>query len=308
VELSQKIKQLVRANDIDYVGIAPVERFKYAPRGHKPADLLPGAQSVISIGVRISQGPQLTQRLALADLSDQKLRHISFSYRWFGYGMLNMYFNDRAAFLVTRLLESQGFTALAIPSSGVEHSRTITAAFSNRHAAVAAGLGEFGLNQLCLTPDVGPRARFCSIITTAKLDPDPMYSGPKICDPDKCRKLGHGIPVCFKVCPISNFSLKKKLKVVIGEREFEYAWHEHRRCALAGLGVHPKILGSPNLVFPKNVTFKGTPAVMTKMPAQHKLEPLAFGRGHFCGLCQIRCAAGSYPQIENIMRGKEKEL
>jgi epoxyqueuosine reductase len=308
MNLGEKIKALARDNDIDYVGIAPVDRFKYAPQGHKPTDLLPGAQSVISIGIKISQGPQLTQRLALADLSDQRLRHVSFSYRWFGYGILNMYFNDRAAFLITKLLESEGHVSLPIPSSGVEHSRTITAAFSNRHAAVAAGLGEFGLNQLCLTPDVGPRARFCSVITTAKLEPDPMYNGPKLCQPDKCRELGHGLPVCFKVCPIKTFSLKKTLKLVIGEREFEYAWHDHRRCALVGLGAHPRVLGAQNLTFPNKVSFKRTPEIVAKMPAQHKLEPLAFGRGHFCGLCQLRCSAGSYPLIEDIMQGKEKTL
>lgn len=34
------------------------------------------------------------------------------------------------------------------------------ALFSNRHAAVAAGLGEIGWNGFCLTPDNGPRQRF----------------------------------------------------------------------------------------------------------------------------------------------------
>ena len=102
MSLSEKVRELARNNNIDYVGIAPVDRFKHAPPGHKPGDLLPGAESVVSLGVRISQGPQLTQRLALADLSDRRLRHISFSYRWFGYGMINQYFMDRTAFLVTK--------------------------------------------------------------------------------------------------------------------------------------------------------------------------------------------------------------
>ena len=79
--LTDSIKELIRQNDIDYVGVAPVERFVNAPEGHKPTDLLPGAQSVISIGMRMSKGPQLVQRLALANLEDRRLRHATFSYR-----------------------------------------------------------------------------------------------------------------------------------------------------------------------------------------------------------------------------------
>ena len=37
----------------DLVGIAPVERFAGAPKGHKPEDLLPGARSVVAMAKRI---------------------------------------------------------------------------------------------------------------------------------------------------------------------------------------------------------------------------------------------------------------
>ena len=175
MSLTVKVRKLARENEIDYVGIAPVDRFVHAPDGHKPWDLLPGAQSVISIGMRMSRGPQLTQRTALANLAGRRLRHTTFSYRWFGYGMLNMYFMDRVAFLISKLLEEAGELAIPMVSSGVEDLKAVMAAFSNRHAAVAAGHGVIGWNGICITPDVGPRARFESVITTAKLDPDPMY-------------------------------------------------------------------------------------------------------------------------------------
>jgi epoxyqueuosine reductase QueG len=35
------------------VGVAPVERLKDAPRGHRPQDILPEAKSVIVVGRRI---------------------------------------------------------------------------------------------------------------------------------------------------------------------------------------------------------------------------------------------------------------
>jgi len=52
-----------------------------------------------------------------------------------------MYFLDRASFLVNRLLEQEGYVSVPIVASGVEDTRNVIAAFSNRHAAVAAGLG-----------------------------------------------------------------------------------------------------------------------------------------------------------------------
>ena len=71
------------------------------------------------------------------------------------------------------------------------------APFSHRHAAVAAGLGEFGLNNLLLTPRYGPRQRLVSIITTAPLEPDPIIEKP-ICLGEKCS-------LCIKRCPAGAF-------------------------------------------------------------------------------------------------------
>jgi epoxyqueuosine reductase QueG len=58
--------------------------------------------------------------------------------------------------------------------------------FSHRHAATRAGLGEFGYNNLVLTPQFGSRQRFNSIITEAELVPDPLIEKP-ICRRDACR-------------------------------------------------------------------------------------------------------------------------
>jgi hypothetical protein len=51
---------------------------------------------------------------------------------------------------------------------------------------VAAGLGEFGLNNLLLTPQYGPRVRLESMITTAELAPDPLCEGPICLGVDAC--------------------------------------------------------------------------------------------------------------------------
>jgi epoxyqueuosine reductase QueG len=64
--------------------------------------------------------------------------------------------------------------------------------FSHRHAATRAGLGEFGLNNLVLTRQFGPRQRFNSIVTDADLIPDPLIEKP-ICLRERCR-------LCLNAC------------------------------------------------------------------------------------------------------------
>jgi len=64
---------------------------------------------------------------------------------------------------------------------------------SQRHAAVAAGLGEFGWLGIVLTRNSGLGTGFGAILTTAELEPDPMYSGPRICQSHQMQYLQHGV-------------------------------------------------------------------------------------------------------------------
>jgi hypothetical protein len=74
------------------------------------------------------------------------------------------------------------------PSAGgrVPGRRARYAFFSDRHPAVATGLGAFGLNNLLLTPEYGPRVRLESMITTAELVPDPLCERPACLGADAC--------------------------------------------------------------------------------------------------------------------------
>lgn len=58
-----------------------------------------------------------------------------------------------------------------------------------RHAPYLAGLGSFGVNNVLLTPEFGPRVRFASVFTTAEFPPDPVI------DADLCTR-------CIAVCPV----------------------------------------------------------------------------------------------------------
>jgi epoxyqueuosine reductase QueG len=300
-DLTDRIKALALGNDLDYCRIAPVTRFDNAPEGHHPTALLPRAASVISMGIRYSLGVLLSHRIGMRN---RKLRHVAFAYRWFGYGLMNMYFMDRAAFLVTQLLEEEGHVALPIVASGVEaSSKPFSPPFSNRHAAVAAGIGEFGWNGLCVTPEAGPRNRFVSVITTAELDPDPLYDGPKLCDLDKCRELGKGKLICEKVCPVQAFKPKGSQSLIIGGKEFRYGLLEKVKCVAPGYQYNKKSLGLEDIRLPKKYDATTYRAVLEKLHPQQKMEAsFYYRRSHGCGLCLLLCPIAASKALDEELK------
>ncbi len=80
--------------------------------------------------------------------------------------------------------------------------------FSQRHAAIRAGLGEFGFNNIVLTPEFGPRVRFVSVITEAELEPDPLITK-KICLREKCGGING--PICLRRCTAGAIQLRDNI-------------------------------------------------------------------------------------------------
>ncbi len=283
-------------NDMDYVGIAPAERFENAPLEHRPWDLLPGAQSVVSMSIKMFKGAQVAMSRGF---NHPELRHVMFSYRWFAYGLSNLLFMDRAALLVTRLLEEAGHVAMPIAASGVGYSKNNLQNFSNRHAGVAAGLAEFGWNGLALTPENGPRQRFVSILTTAKLAADPMYSGPQLCNLKACTEMGRGVPLCVKACPMQAFLRQGKKEVVIGGKRMEYAKLNFKACNK----VHDKVSDTENPDYGA-IQASDQEGVLTQaleLEPKFQLERMVYRRGHGCGFCLFSCPVGAPGDIKEIM-------
>lgn len=73
------------------------------------------------------------------------------------------------------------------------------------YAAVAAGLGEIGLNGLLLTPEFGSRQRFHMIITDVEIEETPIFNG-KICD--ECGK-------CAESCPLGAIDLHNPIEIEV---------------------------------------------------------------------------------------------
>ena len=186
-DLTQEVKELARAQGAQLVGIAPVDRFGGAPKGHHPTDLLPGARSVVVIAHRYFQSVLECDQFGTESqlIPEEELWEVQTTVFKFLYDTANMRMQMIGA-KIAAFLEDQGYVALPLPAGGFKVGAGRYAFFSHRHAAVLAGLGEFGLNNLLMTPEYGPKVRLDSIITTAALDPDPLYDGPPICPGEEC--------------------------------------------------------------------------------------------------------------------------
>lgn len=294
-ELTKKVKELALANDLDYVGIAPVQRLTHLTEGHKATDFLPEARSVIVIGMRLGVGVQLSNKLAHVS---GELRHAIYPYLWYGLGLPNMYFLDVTALLICQLIErgKADYVAVPIPSFSPFDLRDSLAEFSNVDAAVAAGIGEPGWNRFVLTPDVGPRARFTSVITNAALAPDPMYTGPQLCNPEKC---GY---ICAKVCPVGALSLEGE-EMSIGDRMYRRSRFDKWKCMWCSLGLTKEslcLLENP-VPMPETVTLEGIRDALRHQDAGQASEVMVIRRADYCGKCIMECPVGNSPALDEVL-------
>lgn len=221
--LTEDLKRLIsdRSHGAALVGVASIDRFAAAPRGHGPADFIPDAQAVVVIGLpvvtglidfdRYLEGSEVIReedtcidrdgvaqrwnpRRAVRNHVERRCIHEVINMELQTLSMYGALWLERAGFASTYLPTSYGQTfswpqnlQKDLPRAPREFSP-----FSHRHAAVAAGLGTFGLSNLLLTPQYGPRIRLVSLITAAPLLSDPLLQQP-VC-------LGESCSLCLTGC------------------------------------------------------------------------------------------------------------
>lgn len=291
--LTKKVKELAQRNHVDYVGIAPVERFVEAPVGRRPTDLLEDAKSVIAIGIRLPKSTSYAQKKAFRD---KNMRHVFYSYMMFGYHLVNVHLLDMASFLITKLLEDEGYMTLPIVASGIEDISSPTpGAFSHRHAAVAAGLGELGWHTIFLPRDKKGKVRLASIITTAELVPDPLYNGSPICDPKECRKLAKtNNHLCVDVCPMGALDDEEYVECRIDKKTLRYSKLDMYRSMWSCLGlIKEKGMGLKEIPPPEKIDFWEVINGMKERHPAQLAETMVVGRANYCGRCFNECPIGS---------------
>jgi len=208
--LEDEVKKIALKEGASKIGIASVESFEDAPRGHAPTDFVPDAKSVISFGVRLlDTAVEWDKLFRNSEMVPEELKmsaqeHI---YETVAYSMVNIRL-EQIGLSIALFLEEKGYRSMCFPATFGTYYESLMrkipnfqAPFSHRHAAVRAGLGEFGLNNLVLTPEYGPRIRLNSVITNMELEPDPIIKE-KLCV-KRCT-------LCIKNCGVRGLTPKKE--------------------------------------------------------------------------------------------------
>lgn len=175
--IKEKIRQYILDLGVDDVGFAKVEDY-HSPKSYAVEKFLPGAKTIIVLGFRelaTCESPSVT--IAMNGRLDLMSFQRSCSYR------------------INRFIERE-FQAKAVnmPSSSpmeLHKDRMAVADFSQRHAAVAAGMGTFGRHNLVIHPRFGTRILFAALITNLELEPDAKL------EQDQCIHCN----LCVKNCP-----------------------------------------------------------------------------------------------------------
>ena len=269
---AELVKEFAR-DEVDMIGIASANQFRDAPKGHKPADLLPGAKSVVVVGIALPKSVVKTapsvQFVDYCETVEMRLRIISQK--------------------IALFLEKEGGDAFPFSPGGYSEDIPLLAAmdikvvqenpepvvigmdpFSHRHAAVLAGMGEISAGGYVVVPGFGPRIRFASIITTNYLEPDPLlkkdFSWGLLCRPDLCKLQ------CKKICPS---------KAIQGDGTVSLYRCRHYR--------NPKQCTLDFFKEMEELRIKGVSAVQRAYIVKRKYPPHVLGR---CYRCNHACPVG----------------
>ena len=170
-----ELKEQVQALGADLVGVAGVDSPLLREYGEEPEKLLPGAQSLVSIGVALNKTAVCSGNINLNRYDTmcvyERLNHIGLE--------------------TIRIIAREGATAISVPpylpiDMGGE-SKGMKGEINHKTVAAIAGLGGIGLSRLLVTPEFGPFVRLGTIVTDASLSADrPLDENPcELCE--SCR-------------------------------------------------------------------------------------------------------------------------
>lgn len=237
--MSAKLRQAIQRKcthlDIPMMGVASADRWSKAPfrpripEEFHPRSIFPEVNSVIVIGLPIS--------LPILETSPSIYYHEL-------YQTAN-YLLDQYAYRLSIYLTEKGHPSIYVPRDGYGHISLLkdnpTAFFSHRHAAYLAGLGTFGVSNMILTKEYGPRVRFTSIFTTADLPSDAIQED-NLCT--RCMR-------CVHICP-SRALVKKDYPEGLAKKEVCAIYNEglsKRYISPCGLCIKVCPVGKDRLQF-----------------------------------------------------------
>jgi epoxyqueuosine reductase len=184
--LDERFREDALALGADYFGVADLSpaREWVEEQGGRMMAQFPRA---VSIGV--------TMPSAIVDqLHRQEDQAVVLAYRSHSYDILNFRL-DQIASRLASTLQREGYRAFPVRASQTVDEERLYGLFSHKLAAHLAGLGWIGKSCLLVTPEVGPRVRWASILTDA-----PLAAGQPLAE--RCG----GCRECVDSCPPRAFT------------------------------------------------------------------------------------------------------
>ena len=251
-----ELKEKVQALGADLVGVAGVDSPLLREHGEQPEKLLPGAKSLISIGVALNREAVCSGNLRLNRYDTmcvyERINHICME--------------------TIRLLGKEGAKAVSVPpylpvDMGFEW-KGMKGEINHKTVAAIAGLGGIGLNRLLVTSEYGPFVRLGTILTDASLSADqPLDENP--CD--ECQ-------ACKDACP--------------AEAIQEDGTLEYRACAsyMMPSGLPGVIAATRKLIGADEKAVKG---VVYSPDFWDMWQAAVSGAFYSCSECMASCPIGS---------------
>jgi epoxyqueuosine reductase len=185
--MNHKIKGIAETCGSDFLGIADLSP------AHD-AILEQGGPVIAAYPRAISVGIALPHTI-VDQLPQRDNRAVAVSYRHHCYDVINQRL-DLLTSQLSSLLQREGYRALPIPAAKRTDDQRLCAAFSHKLAAHLAGLGWVGKSCLLVTPELGPRVRWATVLTDA-----PLQVTGKPLD-ERCGDCTQ----CVDICPVQAFT------------------------------------------------------------------------------------------------------
>lgn len=187
-----QIRKIIENENIPVFGIGPASKMADERPGHRPEDLLPGTQSLISFGL-----PVPSDVYHMPTYSPETI-----------WRSQNLYYRrlDTLSIRIATLLEESG--ERAVPTYGcmplgMNQKGTVVGYLNQIRMGEITGIGTIGKNGLLLHPRYGSRLMLGGVLTTAVL--------PEMCYPEMDQP---GCPpdcqICAEACPVDAIMPERK--------------------------------------------------------------------------------------------------
>ena len=187
MELENQLRVSAMTWGADYFGIADLSPAHDTILEQGGTEIAEYSRSV-SVGIALFH-PIVDQLLRRQE------RAVALNYRSHCYDIINARL-DAIISRIASFLQREGHRAFPVPATKRVDDNRICGIFSHKLSAHLAGLGWIGKNCLLITPDMGPRVRWATVLTDAALA---MTGRPMDERCGECRD-------CVDICPVKAFT------------------------------------------------------------------------------------------------------